>query len=67
MDEEITLFTNKLCTYEDKVCLWSPDLKNPLNNIQKGYIVVAIDKTNGNISLGFNRSFACYCWRTMVK
>ena len=51
IDERITHLANKLYTNKPRDCLSSTDLKNALDNISKGFVVVPIYKATGNIAL----------------
>ena len=49
---------NKLYTNKYMDCLYSPDVKNALNNIHKDFVVVPIDKVTRNIDLVCIRFYA---------
>ena len=51
IDERMSHLTNKLYTNKYKDCLSSPDVINVLDNIDKDFAVIPIDKATGNIAL----------------
>ena len=57
IDEKITHSAINLYTYKYTDCISSPDVKNALNNIHKGFVVVPLHKAIGNIALVLKR---CY-------
>ena len=57
IDERMDHLTNKLYTNKHRDCLSSPDVINALDNIQKDFVVVPIDKASGNIALVCKRFF----------
>ena len=48
---------NKLYTKKHRDSLSSPDVKIALENIQKNFVVVPIDKATGNIALVSKRYY----------
>ena len=57
-DERMSHLINKLYTNKYMDCLYSPDVKNALNNIHKDFVVVPIDKVTRNIDLVCIRFYA---------
>ena len=67
IDEIMDHLTNKLYTNKHRDCLSSPDVKNALDNIQKDFVVVPIDKATGNIVLVCKRVYVCYYYRIKIE
>ena len=57
--------TNKLYTNKHMDCLSSPDVRNALDNIQKDFVVVPIDKATGNIVVVCKRFYASVITREL--
>ena len=58
IDKRISHLANRLYTNKHRDCLSSADVKNALDNTHKDFVVVAIDKTTGNIALVSERFYA---------
>ena len=58
IDKRISHLANRLYTNKHRDCLSSADVKNALDNTHKDFVVVAIDKTTGNITLVSERFYA---------
>ena len=67
IDERVSYLTNKLYTNKHMDCLSSPDVKNALDNIQKDFVVVPIDKATANIALVCKRFYVCYYYRIKIE
>ena len=65
IDERMSQLTNKLYTNKHMDYLSSPDVKNALDNIHKGFVVVPIDKATGNIALVCKRFYASVITREL--
>ena len=58
MIERMSHLTNKLYTNKHKDCLSSQDVINVLDNIDKDFVAVPIDKATSNIALVGKRFYA---------
>ena len=67
IDERMDHLTNKLYANKHRDCLSSPDVKNALDNIQKDFVVVPIDKATANIALVCKRFYVCYYYRIKIE
>ena len=45
IDERVSLLANKLSAIKHRNCLWSPDVKNALDNMHKAFVLVSIYKS----------------------
>ena len=65
IDEQMSHLANNLYTNKHRDHLSSPDVKNALDNIHKGFVVVPIDKATGNIPLNCKRFYASVITREL--
>ena len=65
IDERISRLTNKLHTNKHSYCLSSPDVKNAVDNINKDFVVVPIDKETGNVVLVCKRFYVSVITREL--
>ena len=65
IDERMSHLTNELYANKHMGCLSPPDVKNPLDNIHKDFLVAPIDKATGNITIVCKRFYASVITREL--